>query len=108
MEMFCTKLQNSERLPIDIQAYRVLLKNDIDIIHLCLLPGEEISLHSNAFDVTACVIQGEVVLFYEKDSFVLELFSTTFIPKNKLRGLKNTSQLEVRLLMIKQLFTEDK
>ncbi len=106
--MYIKSLKDSEKLAINVQAHKVLNENDLEIIHLRLKPGEKIELHTNNFDVAACLIKGEVLLHDDTNTFVLDLYSTAFINKNTLRGLTNHSETEARLLMIKQLYTSEK
>lgn len=106
--MQINNLQNATRLPLDIQAYSMFNQNELEIIHLCLVPGQEIPLHSNPFDVIACAISGEVILLTENEQSNLQLYSTAYIPKNILRGMKNIGNQEARLLMVKQIYTIEK
>lgn len=106
--MYINSLKDSVQLAVNVQAHKVIYENDLEIIHLCLKPGEKIELHTNNFDVIACLIKGEVLLHIEGTTFTMDLYSTAFIKKNTLRGLTNQSESEARLLMIKQLYTSEK
>ena len=49
--MRITELRTAEKAPIQIDARKMLIRKDCELIHLALRPGETLETHSNPCDV---------------------------------------------------------
>lgn len=77
--------------------------NSLEVIHLCLSPGQQIQQHANSSEVIACLIEGEVTLHMQTDSFLLNRYDVVEIEKDVLRGFTNDGAKMARLLILKKI-----
>lgn len=96
-------LNNSPKVPFDLDACILHSENQIELVHLLLKSGENLEDHKNPFDVIFFVIEGSGILSIEGDEFHLKANDVTKVTSEKMRGWKNTSNQDLRLLVIKLL-----
>lgn len=96
-------LSNATKVPLNIEGYKVHSSSALEVIHLCLQPGQDIPQHSNPFDVVACLIQGEVTLHLAENKIHLALYDTVEVEKDIDRGFANCGSEEARLIILKKL-----
>jgi quercetin dioxygenase-like cupin family protein len=96
-------LSGAPRVPFDLEGYIMHSSHALEIIHLVLLPGQEIVQHSNPFNLIICLIKGEIALNTGPATNKLSLYDTTELEKNTDRGFINTGKTEARLMILKQL-----
>lgn len=96
-------LADAPKVPFNLEGFIMHTSPSLEVIHLCLKPGQEIAQHSNPFDVVACVIEGEVVLTMDENHTHLSKFDVAEVEKNLNRGFQNHGVLDVRLLILKKL-----
>ena len=95
-------LSDAQRVPIHLEGYKMHSSSSLDVIHLCLRPGEDMPQHPNQSDVVACLIKGEVTLNMGEDKIQLSLYDTVEIEKNTDRGFANNGTGEARLIIMKK------
>ncbi|MEA3443891.1 MAG: cupin domain-containing protein [Bacteroidota bacterium] len=96
-----TDLNTADKVPFDLDG-RIMFKSEkTELIHLTLLPGEELALHGNPFDVVFYVLEGEGILAIEDETVIMNENQTIDIAKDVIRGWKNVSNEILRLLVVK-------
>jgi quercetin dioxygenase-like cupin family protein len=101
--MDIVSLSNAPKVPFDLEGYKMYTSDSLEVIHLCLKPGESIPQHANPFDVLACLISGEVTIHIGDDQRLLCLYDAVEVLKNLNRGFTNNGTSEARLLIMKKL-----
>ena len=101
--MKITRLSEAPHVPVELEGYIMHSSDNMEIIHLCLKPGERVAPHKNSFDVIASLIAGEVKLITSGGEISLKLFDTVEIECDSERGFFNVGEHEARLLIIKKL-----
>ena len=95
-------LAEAPKVPHDLEGYIMHSSSSLEVIHLCLHPGQIIARHPNPFDVVACVIEGEVELNMGDNQTKLALYDVVEIKKNADRGFTNKGTSKARLLILKK------
>lgn len=101
--MTIKNLSNSPKVPFDLEGYILHSEKQIELVHLLLKPGENLAEHKNPFDVIFFVAEGSGTLSIEGTEYSLTATDVTKITSDKMRGWKNTSNQNLRLLVIKLL-----
>jgi quercetin dioxygenase-like cupin family protein len=101
--MKIVSLSDAPRVPINLEGYKLHSSASLEVIHLCLQPGEDMSQHPNQSDVVACLIKGEVTLNKGESKTRLSLYDTVEIAKNTDRGFTNNGTEEARMIIMKKL-----
>ena len=101
--MKIVSLSNAPKVPIHLEGYKIHSSSSLDVIHLCLQPGEDMPQHPNQSDVVACLIKGEVTLNMGESKIRLSIYDTVEIVKNTDRGFTNNGTEETRLIIMKKL-----
>lgn len=101
--MKIVSLLNAPKVPLNIEGYKVHSSSSLDVIHLCLQPGQDIPQHANHFDVVVSVIEGGVTLNMGEDKIQLSLYDTVEIEKDMDRGFTNYGTEEARMIIMKIL-----
>lgn len=96
-------LSNAPKVPFNLEGYKMYTSSSLEIIHLCLQPGQDIPQHANHFDVVAFPVKGEVTLNMGENKIHLTLFDTVEIEKGLDRGFVNSGTEEARLIIMKKL-----
>jgi len=96
-------LTNAAKVPFDVEGYLMHTSASLEVIHLCLQPGQAIPPHSNPIDIVACLVEGEATLQTDKIQVKLELYAVVEIEKDVERGFTNNGKSEARLLIMKKL-----
>ncbi len=96
-------LNNSPKVPFDLDGYILHSEKQLELVHLVLKPGENLSEHKNPFDVIFYVVQGSGILTVENDSYALNANDTNKITSDKNRSWKNTGNQDLKILVIKLL-----
>jgi quercetin dioxygenase-like cupin family protein len=96
-------LTEAPKVPFDLEGFIMHSSSDLEIIHLCIHPGQVIAQHSNPFDVLVCVIEGEITLEMGVTQTQISLYDVAEIEKNTDRGFFNNGQSETRLLILKKV-----
>ncbi|MDO9257235.1 MAG: cupin domain-containing protein [Bacteroidales bacterium] len=101
--MKLVSLSNAPRVQIHLEGYKIHSSSSLDVIHLCLQPGEDMPQHPNQADVVACLIKGEITLNMGESKTRLSLYDSVEIEKNVDRGFANYGTEEARLIIMKKL-----
>lgn len=101
--MKIVSLINASKVPLNIDGYKVHSSSTLEVIHLCLLPGQYIPQHANHFDVVVSLIKGEVTLNMGEKKIHLSLYDTVEVEKEMDRGFANCGTEEARLIIMKKL-----
>jgi quercetin dioxygenase-like cupin family protein len=101
--MKTVSLSNAPKVPFNLDGFIMHSSGSLEVIHLCLQPGQNISPHTNPFDVVACLVEGEVTLHVEETEYKLGLWDVVEIEKQMSRGFSNDGSIVARLLIIKKL-----
>lgn len=101
--MKTTSIINAPKVPSDLEGYVMHSCPSLEVIHLCLHPGQTIPQHPNAHDVIACLMEGEVTLHIGEENTSLSLYDVAEIEKEVPRGFTNTGMSKARILILKKL-----
>jgi quercetin dioxygenase-like cupin family protein len=96
-------LSNSPKVPFDLEGYILHSEKQIELVHLLLKSGENLSEHKNPFDVLFFVVEGSGVLSIEGEEFDLKMNDVTKVTSDQNRGWENNTNQDLRLLVIKLL-----
>lgn len=101
--MKIVSLSNAPKVPVNLEGYKMHSSASLEVIHLCLQPGQAMPQHPNQFDVVACLIKGEIILKMGDTKTRLSLYDAVEIGKNMDRGFENYGTEEARLIIMKKL-----
>jgi mannose-6-phosphate isomerase-like protein (cupin superfamily) len=96
-------LTTAEKVPFNIDGRKMYVGKSVEVIHLSLKPGEALEKHTNPFDVVFYIIQGEGIVETDAQSATVEPDMCIEIPNGIQRGVKNTSESVLRMLVVKIL-----
>jgi quercetin dioxygenase-like cupin family protein len=100
--MKISTLTSAPKVQFNLEGYIMHTSDSLEVIHLCLQPGQAIPQHTNQFDVIACLVEGEVTLLTGDKQVKLNVHNVAEIEKGAERGFTNTGILEARLLILKK------
>lgn len=103
MDINKISLKDVPTLNPELQAYKMYSEPDLEIVHLCLEPGDQIPLHVNPKTVIFYIIKGKGKLKLEGSEADLHLFDLAEVPSGMMRGMSNPYSEELRLLVIKKM-----
>lgn len=101
--MKIVSLSNAPKMPVNLEGYKMHSSSSLEVIHLCLQPGQHIPQHANHFDVVACLIKGAVTLNMGENKIKLSLYDMVEVEKDMDRGFANNGTEEARLIIMKKL-----
>lgn len=101
--MRITELKSAEQVPIDIDARKMLVRKECELIHLALKPGEVLAVHTNPFDVAFYTLAGTGELTVGEQTRTIAPDSVIEVAAGEMRGWKNTGPEELRVLVLKVL-----
>lgn len=94
-------LNTAEKVPFDLDGRIMFTSEKTELIHLSLMPGDELAPHSNPFDVVFYVLAGEGIISIGDETAILNEDQTIDVAKDLQRGWKNVSDEILRLLVVK-------
>lgn len=100
--MKITSLSKAVKSPFKLEAFVMHSSSTTELIHLILEPSQCVDLHSNPFDVVACLIFGKATLNLEGMNHQLNCYDVVELEKDTLRGFTNNGNNEARLLILKK------
>ena len=100
--MKISTLESAPKVQFNLDGYVMHTSDSLEVIHLCLQPGQAIPQHTNPFDVIACLLEGEVTLLTGDKQVKLKIHNVAEIEKGAERGFTNNGILEARLLILKK------
>lgn len=101
--MKIVELKDAEKVPIHIDARKMCVRPDVELIHLNFSPGETLEKHANPFDVIFYVVEGTGELEVEQTKKRISPDTAIEVPANVMRGWKNTGSGNLRILVIKAM-----
>ncbi|UFS69405.1 cupin domain-containing protein [Geomonas sp. RF6] len=101
--MKIVELGSAERVPINIDARKLCVREDLELIHLEFAPGEGLDVHANPFDVVFFVVEGSGELEVGGERRMVTQDAAVEVPAQVMRGWKNTGPGRLRVLVIKAL-----
>ncbi len=96
-------LSETTKVPHDLEGYIIHSSSTLEVIHLCVKPGQVIAQHPNHADVVVSIVSGEVYLNMGDIDTRLELYDVAEIEKNANRGFTNKGTSDARLIIMKKL-----
>ena len=94
-------INSAKKVPFDLDGRIMFTSEKTELIHLSLMPGEKLNLHSNPFDVVFYVLEGEGVLTDDEEIIMLSKDQTYDVAAGIMRGWENVSNEVLRLLVVK-------
>jgi quercetin dioxygenase-like cupin family protein len=101
--MKITNLKNAAKVPFNIEGHKMYTGESVEIIHLNMKPGEVLEMHSNPVDVVFYLIDGKGTFITEAAETIIEKDSCFRINAGLLRGWKNNSNIDLKILVFKIL-----
>jgi quercetin dioxygenase-like cupin family protein len=101
--MKIVELKDAERVPLNIDARKLCIRQDVELIHIDLEPGETLEKHANPFDVIFYVVDGSGELEVVEEKRQITKDTAIEVPAGVMRGWKNTGPGNLRVLVIKVL-----
>lgn len=96
-----TELKTAEQVPITIDARKMMVRSDCELIHLTLKPGEILEKHTNPFDVAFYVLAGTGELAVGDETAIISADTVIEIAAGEMRGWQNTGSESLRVLVVK-------
>ena len=96
-------LENSVKVPLDHQAWKLQEDDRISIIQLHIEPGQSMEVHKNPVKVVFYVLQGAGILSIEDARLDLTEGDLVEVEKELDRGWRNTGEETLKLLVVKIL-----
>ncbi|PLX13814.1 MAG: hypothetical protein C0597_11060 [Marinilabiliales bacterium] len=101
--MIIRNLENSPKVPFDLEAFTLHSEKHLELVHLQLNPQEKLEEHKNPFDVIFFVAEGKGILSIEGKNHKLKTNDVIKVTSDKNRAWINNSNTDLRLLVIKLL-----
>jgi quercetin dioxygenase-like cupin family protein len=101
--MKITTLENALKATSAFDARKMYSSATLEVMHLHLLPGEQVAVHVNPVDVVFCVIQGSVRLQADGENKLLNSYDVIEVAAGIERGLTNDSDQDLRVLVLKKI-----
>ncbi|MCF7920982.1 MAG: cupin domain-containing protein [Candidatus Cloacimonetes bacterium] len=100
------EIRNFKDLPVaptahGIQAFKLHDTEHAVIMHLLLLPGEQLKPHITPVDVVFYVLEGSPVILVDEEEREVKVDDIIESPKDIVHCLYNRSQTQARVLVIK-------
>jgi len=99
--MRITELKTAEKVPINIDARKMLARKECELIHLTLKPGETLDVHANPFDVVFYTLAGTGELVVGEETKTVAPDTVIEVAAGEMRGWKNTGSTDLRVLVLK-------
>lgn len=101
--MRITELKSAEKVPIPIDARKMLVRKECELIHLSLQPGEVLETHTNPFPVAFYVLAGQGDLVVGAETRRVGGDTVIEVPAGEVRGWTNPGPEVLRVLVLKLL-----
>lgn len=96
-------LATAEKVPFNLDGRKMYIGLDAELIHLSLKPGEVLEKHSNPFDVVFYILEGSGIVETDDEAISVESDMSIEIEREINRGITNTGEDLLRLLVLKIL-----
>jgi quercetin dioxygenase-like cupin family protein len=98
-----TTLGSAPKVPFQLDGKILMTRPGLEIVHLTLKPGETIPKHVNDFDVAFYVLSGDGVIETSHESAGISAGMLIEIEAGEERGLTNTGDSVLLVLVMKML-----
>lgn len=106
--MKITKIAEAPNVPFDLDGRIMLKSNELEIIHLRLMPGQNLEKHRNPFDTVFYILEGKAIIDTQEGTVIAEPDMVIELSKIVERSVENNGSNDFRMLVIKKLKTADK
>ena len=96
-------LSEATKVPHDLEGYIIHSSSTLEVIHLCVKPGQVIAQHPNHADAVVSIVSGEVYLNMGDIDTRLALYDVAEIEKNANRDFTNKGTSDARLIIMKKI-----
>jgi quercetin dioxygenase-like cupin family protein len=94
-------ITNSDKVPFDLDGWSLIKDQNIELVYLKLLPGQQLEKHKNPFDVIFFVVSGNGTLSFENKELELNEHDSIYVDSSKDRGWRNEANTNLILLVVK-------
>ncbi|PKP37235.1 MAG: cupin domain-containing protein [Bacteroidetes bacterium HGW-Bacteroidetes-15] len=99
--MIIKTLTTADKVPFNLDGRKMYTGQKVELIHLCLKPGEVLEKHVNAFDVVFYILEGNGIVETDDQSASVEPDMSIEIESGVNRGVRNTGDSNLSLLVVK-------
>ena len=96
-------LKTAEKVPFNLDGKKMYIGLNVELVHLSLKPGEVLEKHSNPFDVVFYILEGRGIVETDDESISVEPDMSIEIEMGINRGITNTGDDVLRVLVVKIL-----
>ncbi len=93
--------ENAIKLPIPLDAWKLISTEQAEVIVLKLKAGEKLESHKNNVNVMFYVLEGRGILEIDEEKLFMNKGDIILVKKEKQRGWENNSGSGLQLLVIK-------
>jgi mannose-6-phosphate isomerase-like protein (cupin superfamily) len=94
-------IDEAPRVPFNLDGRILFSERKMEIVHLCLKPGEKVERHAQPFDVLFFVIEGNGILEVDDETMVTGKDTLVEVKEGCMRGWLNSGRSDLRLFVIK-------
>ena len=102
MNIPVTTLKDATKMPSELDVTKMYTSDTLDVVHLHLLPNEQIASHVNTIPVIFCILEGTGQLVVNGTTNELQKFDVAEVPAGAERGLRNAGTADLRVLVLKK------
>jgi quercetin dioxygenase-like cupin family protein len=95
--------EQAQKVPAAVDGRIMHSDKRAEVILLNLMPGDEIPLHNNPFDVVFAGIEGKAMLITPDTEMGIEPGETIFVTSQEERAWKNTGKTIAKIMVFKIL-----
>ena len=96
-------ISNSEKLDLEIDAWKIQENDATSLIRISLNPGETVEQHINENLVIFYLLSGSGELIIDNKVLQLEAHDSIEVARGRMRGWTATGASKLELLVVKQL-----
>jgi len=97
------KLKDGVKVPVNFDATRLVIRDNLEMLYVKLKPNEHIEPHTNSSDMIMYVISGSGEFGYNGQTHQIVKETVISVEKNVQREWKNIGHEELHLLVTKLL-----
>ena len=96
-------LTTAEKVPFNLDGRKMYTGLNVELVHLSLKPAEVLEKHNNPFDVVFYILEGSGIVETDDQSINVEPDMSIEIEMGINRGITNTGDKALRVLVVKIL-----
>jgi mannose-6-phosphate isomerase-like protein (cupin superfamily) len=101
--MKITNLSEAANVPFALDGKIMSKSDELEIIHLCLKPGQKLEKHKNPFDTVFYILEGHAIIETQEGLVSAEPDMVIELSQSVERSVENKGQTDFRMLVIKKL-----